>query len=112
MKSLFFPRLGAILGIFFIYIGAYLFIMITSTNVSDKHSSLIQSTFALITPYLSNQNNTYINNVNTSVNYPAPTSYSVARVNLTISPTPIALAVTSSTSNKTVVIPAPVRHSH
>jgi len=112
MKSLFFPRLGAILGIFFIYIGAYLFIMMTSTNASDKHSSFIQSTFAMIKPYLSNQNNPYIGGMNTSVNYPAPTSYSVARVNLTVSPTPIALVVTSSTSNKTVVIPVPVRHSH
>lgn len=91
--------------------------MMTSTNVSDKHSSLIQNTFALITPYLSNQNNPYIihtnTSSNTSINYPDPNSYSVARVNLTISPTPVTLTVsTSSTHITQTILPPPSRYSH
>ena len=82
MKSLFFPRLGAILGIFFIYIGVYLFIMMTSTNASDKHSSFIQITFAAITPYLSTANNPFVSGTNTSTIFHAPTIYKTAQVSL------------------------------
>lgn len=105
MKSLFFPRLGAILGIFFIYIGVYLFIMMTSVNASDKHSSFISNTFAAITPYLSTANNPFVSGTNTSITYPAPTVYNTAKVSLTVEPTPVPVAV-----QYTVI--KVVRHSH